>query len=353
MKTLRYNISAILFILLLSVGGNAYALDEYEKEIKEVYSATHGTELSITNKYGDLEIKNWEKDSVSIKVTITIETTSEEKANSLFDNIDINMNKFGNSITAKTEMSHKFKTGKKFSIDYEVFMPEYIKLDVSNKFGNIYINTLREKATINLSYGNLHGESFFYPEEKPVSTINLSYAKATIDECNRTKLTLKYSKMNIGTSKALVVVSRYSKLHLDNNETVIADSKYDAFNILNTNTFLVTMGQYSDFRIDNVNKNLELNLRYGNCKIDNVSKDFESIKVDNQYVASRISIEEGASYSLEAETKYCGINYPDDAQVIEKIVDNSETSLKVIVGNSSAPKGKVKISSKYGNVSLR
>eukprot|EP01029_Cantina_marsupialis_P014609 TRINITY_DN3204_c0_g2_i3.p1 TRINITY_DN3204_c0_g2~~TRINITY_DN3204_c0_g2_i3.p1 ORF type:complete len:354 (+),score=21.54 TRINITY_DN3204_c0_g2_i3:1896-2957(+) len=353
MKTLKYNISALLFVLLLGFSCNAFAYDDYEKEIKEVFSSQQGTELSISNKYGDIDIKNWDKDSVSIKVIITIETFSEEKAKSLFNNIDIIMNKSGNSIVAKTEMSHKFKTGKKFSIDYEVFMPEYIKMNLTNKFGNIYIKSLKEKANINLSYGNLHGESFLYPEEKPVSVINLSYAKATISECNRTKLTLKYSKMNIGTSKALVVVSRYSKLHLDNNETVIADSKYDAFNIVNTNTFLVSMGQYSDFRIENVNQNLELNLRYGNCKIDNVSKDFESIKVDNQYVASKISIEEGASYSLDAETKYCGINYPDDAQVIEKIVNNAETTLKVIVGNSPTPKGKVTIQSQYGNVSLR
>jgi hypothetical protein len=353
MKTLKFYISAILFAMILSISGNAFAYDDYEKEIKEVYSAKAGTQLSITNKYGDIDVKNWEKDSVSIKVVITIETFSEEKANSLFNSIDIIMNKSGNSIVAKTEMSHKFKTGKKFSIDYEVYMPDYIQMNLNNKFGNIYIKSLKEKANINLSYGNLHGESFLYPEEKPVSNINLSYAKANITECNRTKLTLKYSKMNIGTSNALVVVSRYSRLHLDENDTVILDSKYDAFNIMNTNTFLVTNGQYSDFRIENVSKNLELNLKYGNCKIDNVEKDFENIKVNNQYVASKISIEEGASYSLEAETKYCGINYPDNAQVIQKIVNNAETSLKVIVGDSAAPKGKVKIQSKYGNVSLR
>jgi len=353
MKTFTFKFSVFLFVLFLSFTTNAFALDDYEKQIKEKFPASQNTDLSITNKYGDIDIKNWDQDSVSISVTITIETTSEEKAKSLFNNIDITLNKLGNSITANTTMSHKFKTGKKFSIDYEIFMPEYIKLDVSNKFGNIYINSLRAKTNINLSYGNLQGESFLYPENKPVSTINLSYAKATISECNRTKLTLKYSKMNIGTSKALVVVSRYSKLHLDNNETVIADSKYDAFNIINTNTFLVNMGQYSDFKIENVTKNLELNLRYGNCKIDKVSKDFESIKIDNQYVASRIAIEEGANYFLDAETKYCGINYPENAQIIEKIVNNSETSLKVVVGNASAPKSKVKINSQYGNISLK
>ncbi len=353
MKTLKFKFSTLLFVILLGFTTNALALDDFEKQIKEVFPATEGTEFSIANKYGNVNIKNWDRDSVSINVTITLETSSEEKAKLLFMGINIKLNKIGNAITAVTEMSNQFKTGHKFSIDYEILMPDYIKLDLTNKFGNIYINTLRAKTNINLSYGNLQGESFLYPETKPVSTINLSYAKATINECNRTKLTLKYSKMNIGTSKALVVVSRYSKLHLDNNDTVIADSKYDAFDIVNTNTFMVTMGQYSDFKIENVNKNLELNLRYGNCKVDNVSKGFESIKIDNQYVASRIAIEEGTNYSLDAETKYCGINYPENAQVIEKIVNNSETSLKVIVGKSTSPKGKVQIKSQYGNVSLK
>jgi hypothetical protein len=353
MKTLRFTISTFLFAILLGTATSAFALDDYEKQIKEVFPTTAASEFNITNKYGDIHIKNWDADSISINVVITVETSSEERAKSLFNNISIKLNKSGNKIEAITEMSHQFKTGHKFSIDYEILMPNYIKMDVSNKFGNIYISSLRASTNINLSYGNLQGGSFLYPEVKPISTINLSYAKAIIDECNRTKLTLKYSKMNIGSSKALVVVSRYSKLHLDNNETVIADSKYDAFDIVNTNTFIISMAQYSDFKIENISHNLELNLRYGNCKIENVSKNFESIKIDNQYVASKISIEEGAKYSLEAKTKYCGISYPENAQVIEKIVDQSETSLKVIVGDSDTPKGKVQIKSEYGNISLK
>ncbi|WP_372751840.1 hypothetical protein [Labilibaculum sp.] len=353
MKTSQFSISTFLFVFLLGAATNAFALDDYKKQIKEVFPVTTASEFNISNKYGDINIKNWDADSISINVIITVESSSEDKAKSLFNNISIKLNKFGDKIKAITEMSHQFKTGHKFDINYEILMPNYIKMDVSNKFGNIYINSLRATTNINLSYGNLQGGSFLYPEQKPVSTINLSYAKASIDECNRTKLTLKYSKMNIGSSKALVVVSRYSKLHLDNNETLIADSKYDAFNVLNTNTFIISMAQYSDFKIENINDNLELNLRYGNCKVENVSRNFESIKIDNQYVASKISIEEGANYSLEAETKYCGISYPENAQVLEKIVNKSETSLKVLVGDSSTPKGKVQITSEYGNVSLK
>lgn len=351
MKIVKYNIATILFVLLFQL--TSFASDEFKKEITEKYVASAGTHLTIKNKYGDIDIKNWAKDSIVVKATITVETFSEEKAESLFKNIDVKINYIGKSINAVTNISQKFKTGKKFSIDYEVFMPDYIKVDLTNRFGDIYIKTLTEKVNINLSYGNLKAEKFIYKEDKPVSTINLSYAKANILECNRTKLTLKYSKVNIANSTALIVVSRYSKLRLDKNETVIADSKYDSFNITNTDNCLVSMAQYSDFKVENVNKNLELNLRYGNCKIDNVSQGFKNIKINNEYVASKISIAEGAAYMLEADTKYCGINYPDNAEVIEKIIDKSATSLKVIVGNRTPDMGKIKINSRYGNVSLK
>ena len=146
MKAFKLKISAILLILAMGCGINAFATDEYEKEIIEVFSANQGTELNISNKYGDVDIHNWEKDSVSVKVVITIETTSEEKAKLLFTNIDINMDKIGQVISAETRMSQKFKTGKKFSIDYEIFMPEYIKLEVANKFGNIFYSDLKRKG---------------------------------------------------------------------------------------------------------------------------------------------------------------------------------------------------------------
>jgi len=353
MKTSQFKISAILVFLLVSLSTQLFASDDYIKTFDGKYAVSEGSQLTIENKYGDIQIKNWEADSILIKATITVHASNKTKAESLFKSIKIDIDKVGKTIMAFTEMEKSFKTGNKFSIDYEVFMPEYIQISLNNKFGDIYINTVRAKANINLSYGNLMAEKFLYPNEKPLSNINLSYAKATINECNRTKLTLKYSKMNIGTSETLVVVSRFSKLRLDNNVAVIADSKYDAIDITNTESLHVSKGQYSDIKIENVSRNLNLNLRYGNCKVSNVSSDFESIKIDNQYVASRIGIAKGASYMLEAETKYCGISYPSDSYLIEKIKNNSETKLKVRVGYSSTSKSTVSVISKYGNVSLQ
>ena len=353
MKTTRFKLTVLLLFLSVGISSQVFASDEYIKSFDGKYAVKDGALLTIENKYGDIEIKNWEVDSVVIKATITAHAASEAKAETLFKGIEINMDQIGKTIMAFTEMEKSFKTGNKFSIDYEVFMPDYMQISLNNKFGNIYINTVRAKTNINLSYGNLLAEKFLYPNEKPLSSINLAYAKATINECNRTKLTLKYSKMNIGTSETLVVVSRFSKLHLDNNLSLIADSKYDAINIMNTESVLISQGQYSDIKIGNVSRNLNLTLRYGNCKVDSVSSDFENISLNNQYVPCRISIAEGASYMLEAETKYCDISYPSNSRITENIKNNSETKIKVLIGNNESPKANVHVISEYGNVSLQ
>ncbi|MRT94072.1 hypothetical protein [Ancylomarina sp. 16SWW S1-10-2] len=353
MKTTRFKLTALLLLISIGISSQVFASDDYIKSFDGKYAVKEGSQLTIENKYGNIEIKNWEVDSVLIKATITTHASNEARAENLFKGIKINIDQIGETIMAFTEMEKNFKTGNKFSIDYEVFMPEYIQISLNNKFGDIYINTVRAKANINLSYGNLLAEKFLYPNEKPLSSINLSYAKATINECNRTKLTLKYSKMNIGTSETLIVVSRFSKLHLDNNISLIANSKYDAFDIINTESVLISKGQYSDIKIDNVSRNLDLNLRYGNCKVENVASDFETINIDNQYVPSRITIADGASYMLEARTKYCGISYPDNSQVITEEKNNSESKIQVLVGNSSSPESKIHVNSEYGNISLK
>ncbi len=353
MKTTRFKLTTLLLFLSIAISNQALASDDFLKTFDGKYAVNQGDQLTIDNKYGDIEIKNWEVDSVVIKATITARASNESKAESLFKGIDINIDQIGETIMAFTEMEKSFKTGNKFSIDYEVFMPEYMQISLNNKFGDIYINTVRAKTNINLSYGNLLAEKFLYPNEKPLSRINLSYAKATINECNRTKLTLKYSKINIGNSETLVIVSRFSKVHLDNNISLIADSKYDAINIMNTESVVISKGQYSDIKIENVERQLNLSLRYGNCKVENVSAGFDLIKIDNQYVPTRISIAEDASYMLEAETKYCEISYPSDSQVIESIKNNSETRIKALVGQLNPPESKVQIISKYGNINLK
>ena len=353
MKTTRFKLTTLLLLIGIGISSQVFASDDYIKSFDGKYAVNEGSQLTIENKYGDIEIKNWAVDSVLIKATITAHASNEDKAETLFKGIEINIDQIGETIMAFTEMEKNFKTGNKFSIDYEVFMPEYIQISLNNKFGNIYINTVRAKTNINLSYGNLLAEKFLYPNEKPLSSINLSYAKATINDCNRTKLTLKYSKMNIGTSETLIVVSRFSKLHLDNNISLIANSKYDAFDIINTESVLISKGQYSDIKIDNLSRNLDLNLRYGNCKVENVAANFENININNQYVPSRISIADEASYMLEAKTRYCGISYPDNAETITEEKDIAESQIKVLVGNSSSPESTIHINSEYGNISLK
>lgn len=351
-KTSRFKPTLLLILISLSMTSYVFASNDYTKNFERKYTVKRGTQLNIENKYGDVEINNWALNEVLIKATITAEAPNQSKAESVFRNISINISQSGDVIKAITQIKADFKRGDKFNIDYEIFTPDYIQISLDNKFGDIYINAQTAQADINLSYGNLSTKKLLPLNNSDLNSISLSYAKANISECSRAKLSLKYSEVDIANSQTLVVASRFSKLHLNNNTSLVADSKYDAFNIINSESVQIK-GEYSDIKAGSIHKSLSLNLKYGHCKITNVNSNFENISIDNQYAPTYITIAKEASYTLEAETQFCNINYPKNSQIITKEQNHIEQKIKAHVGHLDAPESKVSIMSKYGNIDLR
>jgi len=87
MKTLK--ISLLVLLLGAFVGSQAIAKEEFTKKISKSYDVNKEATLAIKNKFGKIHCQNWDKNSISIEVTITLEASSQEKANKYFDRINI------------------------------------------------------------------------------------------------------------------------------------------------------------------------------------------------------------------------------------------------------------------------
>jgi hypothetical protein len=57
------------------------------KEIHESYSINNKSKLAITNKYGNIDIRNWDKEQVDVKVQIVVEDLSEKKIEDVYHDI--------------------------------------------------------------------------------------------------------------------------------------------------------------------------------------------------------------------------------------------------------------------------
>lgn len=360
MKAPKFKSILLIFITqILMVTAAHAAADELSKNLHKEFNADQNTLLLIQNKFGDVDINNWDKNQVVIDVTITIDHKHEDKAKELMDYIHVDISQEGNTIKAITTIDNKFSkwnfsfsdNNKEFSIDYDIKIPKNIKLDLENKYGSVFINEITGHAKIDVKYGNLKANKIIRDNKKPLSEIILGYSNGNIDECEWLNITLKYSKLEIEKSKALIAVTKYSKLYVDQGSSIVCESKYDNYKIGKITNFVATAG-YTELVFSEVSKRLEIDNRYGGISVGYIPKDFEKIDIDNEYGGIKLGIDADASYQIKGYAKYADIDYPDKGRV-SRIKESNSLSVEGTVGENQNTKSEVFIQTKYGNVRLK
>lgn len=350
MKTLNVRSTIILIMLYFAVIGSALADDKYKKEYHQDYQVSPNLLFEIKNKFGDIQIENWDKNTVSIDVTITVETGSQSKANAVFEKVMINFKQVDSMISAVTEIKDHIKNVN-LSIDYKIKMPKTLRLDLMNSYGDVFIAELTGKSNIVVKYGNFKADKLLFGESKPRTFLTLAYSKGEIEECDWLKLKLDYSKMDIQKSEALIIKSKYSKIDIERSNSIVADSKFDEpYRVESVNNFVCT-GEYSTYNIGKVKSKIDFDVKYSNIDVEEVGESFDEITIGIKYGHANLNINNNASYSLEADAEFGSVDIPD-CDVQKKIVDKSESKISATYGKNRASKSKVKISTKFGNVEL-
>lgn len=344
-------IVVLIIGVFLLVAQNGYA-DDFTKNYHKEYRVTKNTILKLSNRYGNMHVENWNKNVVDIKVVITVKTSSKSKADRIFAIIKIEFDKDGDMISAITKITESIRNTN-FSIDYTVKIPKDINVDLSNKYGNLFLNEVNGHANISVKYGSFTINKLNRGNEKPLNFVSVAYSNSVcdIEEVNWLKLEIRYSKVLVGKGVALMVGSKYSSVKIKRAKSIVAESKYDhPFRVGYVRNFICT-GSYSSFEVSKLYNKLEMNLKYSNLDVDGVDSDFKLIKVKLRYGKASFSIPKGVGYELKAEAAYGSVSYPD-GEKISKVVDGTESTVWGIVGNNSNPKAKIIIDSKYGNVRL-
>jgi hypothetical protein len=341
---LKFNLAfALLLFATLFVKG---AGDNFTKNIRKAYAKSTITSLKVTNKFGEVKINDLGGDSVTIKVVITIENPSGNKARELMDRIKIDIEKNGGLLSAETEFDDDFKSKQSFTIDYLINIPKDRDLNINNRYGNVIVNDLEAKGTFDVSYGNLTAGKLKAPSGSPVN-ISVSYGKADIESINDALMEFKYSKLYGGEIGHLVLDSKYSPINLTKIKNLTLDSKYDEINI-DEIANLKSVSKYSNYKIGLLTENLDLDTGYGSVRINKVDSKFDKIRIVNSYGGINIGLND-LNYKLWAECSYCDVKYPSDRYKGNKIKDNQKFSLD---GNVGTGGGSVSINSRYGGVKL-
>ncbi len=348
---MKFKFAFILLIIFSSFCLNIFANNEGKDLVKTYhseYAVDKSTVLIMVNKYGDVDIQDWEEKKLSIDVVVKVNNKNNRKAEKIFEKIDIQFFQKGNEISAITKIQGNINGD--FSINYTVKMPKYVNVDLKNKFGSIFISELTGNVKINLKYGNLKIKKLLNEKEENYSDISLGFSDCKIDLCKNANLDIKYSNFSVEKSGILNIDSKFSKFKIEKANIVISKAKHDTYNLEEVNNF-VSVGKFTSYKIENLYKKLDIDSKHGNLKVKNVSEDFQNINVNCKYSDIKIGMNKNSNYHMEADLDYCGIDYKK-SENIKEIEEAS--SLKVIgnIGSEENPNSKVKIYSKYGDIDL-
>ncbi len=343
----KFNFLILFFTIACFLTGSGA---EKTKEYHESWPVSEIQALSLVNKFGEIKITNNGGSDVTIDVVVTVEASTENRVERLLEQIDVSIRKSGSTIIAETEIDNDFKSQRDFSIDYEVNIPSDRELDISNKFGNTFVNELNARGTFDISYGNLTAVTLNDASAEDL-TISLGYGKATVERLGDAEIEIKYSKMNISEAGNLKVDSKYSVITVDQLESIDVDSKYDTFRFEEAGSVTADT-KYTHLEMEELKKALTVESGYGSIKVDEVSGEFELIDVTNSYGAVSLGIGDDVTYDLKASCDYCDISY-NSADFTGNRMDENHTKKvegKIGEGPSTA---KVIVNSRYGGIKLR
>lgn len=342
---------------------------DFEKKVLKEFPITADGELEVSNKYGLVSIETWTENKVKIEVTIKVEAKNQDKANDVFERVNIGFSNTSSLVRAETsvESSKYWKSlwdggSTKFEVNYQIYIPATVDIDIDNKYGDILVASIEGDAELTLKYGNLRVDQI-----GGELNLDFGYGKGTVNGCASMDLDMKYSGLTCGSIGDLNAVTKYSSIKADAAGVIQASSSYDQYKI-GTATSLNNVGKYDDFEFQSIESvimntkysNLDvstlsdaadLEFKNGSIKLRNVKSGFSSIEITSDYTGVTIGVENGAQFAIEASTKYGSVK-SSDLDIYHDVRNGSQTEVKGYRGSRDAA-SKIMAKMNYGSLKIQ
>jgi len=206
--------------------------DKTYKEIKsleQTKACRSGDKLVINGERTFLKLRSWDKDLVQLNVQVISKHQNQSQALSDLEKIAVVFEKKGKQITYSNSIkinNPKDKPKSNLKVILELIVPEYLELDISNKFGQIDIQGNYKKISSNSQFTTLTIDGL-----DSNMSIGTEYGDATIENCtgtlninsDRSNLTLK----DINSQTEIDI--KYGELEMyvaNNKETQIIEAVF-------------------------------------------------------------------------------------------------------------------------------
>lgn len=347
-------LSKLLIAVCLFYSSISYAQNAQHEILNKSFSpASKATELEISNNFGNITLATWDKNSISVKISLDVEGYDEKESQEILDKIDLKTNETSSTISIKTNLkSHSSSSFRKksFKINYEINMPDGHPLSLNNEFGNIFMTDYSGKTTINLEYGNLTAGK--------LGELNLSheFGKGEIESITNGLFNMEYvDAFSLTDATELELTAEFSKFEIDNLKEINFDIEYGKL-LIGTVSDYNGSAEFTEISINKLYDNFKLDAEYasGTIEIKHISKDIKSFQLDTEFSKSEIKIEDGANLGFDTKHSFGKLKTEgNNFNFSKKIKDMSDEAYSGTIGDEpNKIKTTLKISTNYGGCTI-
>jgi len=352
---------ALLGILLSPV--TTFGQVTESRQLSKVFKINKSTIVDIGNKYGDISIETWEKDSVAVDIFVQVSEKSRDKLRKKMDGISFELTQSGHYVVINTQIGEtknvifneitKFKENvgmgeSQVEINMKIKVPNNLELRIANKFGNVYIDDYAGDISVDMANGKLKANNL-----TGYVNLKISFGDAYLNTIDSGVFEVYYGKLTLSSAKKLRITSKTSDITITEIEELNVNSSRDTYHIRMITDF-ETESSWTDFSITEFKHKSDVKMNYGDISIENIRNTFESIFIDSRSSKINLTFDKKTDVNFDIISNK-DLNLPVSSKIDKKEqVDPAEKFIRYTgrTGDIKIDEPKVILKSDLGEITI-
>ncbi|MFS4491947.1 hypothetical protein [Maribacter sp. 2308TA10-17] len=348
--------------LVLVLGQSVTAQEKVSKKITKTYTMTDAGKLHLENKYGNISLNGWDKDEVSVEISIAVNHRKKESAEALLKRIQPITRDSEEYVSLSYEILEK-KSGwfarlideanpfdydrSNIQIDYTIYMPAKAELKVTNTFGDVLIEDWSGKLKAIVEHGDV-----WINENMNKADFIMRYGKLRAKNISYGSVDIKNGDLDMGDSKSLRLTSSGSDIALDAITSLEIYSNKDEISIEEASTMFGTL-KFSTLELDRLTKEADMTLKIADFRVAAITNSGADIAISQE--SSEISLNvTDFPHQFDATLEQGLVRMPKSFNNIDsEMLDKGKKLRKIKATYGKSAQGRISIKGKKGVVLLK
>jgi hypothetical protein len=368
-RKLAYNLIWVFWLLVL-LPAAAHPKDDTKltKTITRDYKIPRDGHVTIVNKYGPIIINTWDKDSIHVNIEVTAFGKNDKSVDKIMDRVDFDFSQNNQYLAMATvldrssgfftelwnnigDYSKTLLSQNQLKIVYTVFLPATNDLDLTNKFGDIYLEDYSGNLEILLSHGNFRGGILSGRLD-----LDLSFGNADIKAIDDADLRLKATESEFKQIGDASIHSSSSEIIIDNIENLRIDSRSDRRLLIKHAHSIRGSSSFSKVQVNSFEKDLKMEMNYGSFYLNNLAPGFARLDLEGKTTEITLDFSQGNYLDFEyvgKENKLFVTKGED--KLNSEYIDKNEKKVRVngFLGTKNLTPSKVTVTTESGEVNVK